>query len=200
MARKAKIKMYVEEAVAVKRCDKIVDQAWKDIVEYINDAYTYTSTSAKDMITKLGAKPTIAWKKFGFRAAGRTWYNNGVGLIEMNTNFLYSKDADEFIKNTTLHELAHLICLRLFKELKHNVRFRNIARVLGDDGERCHNYADPENKPERNKKKYYTVVCSCGEEHELSESDYEASIARKYLCGFCYSNLAEAKLRKINRI
>lgn len=198
MARKAKITMYVEEAVAVKRCDKIVDQAWKDIVKYINDKCGYTV--AKTMLTKLGAKPVIVWKKFGFRACGRTFYNNGVGLIEMNTNFLYSKDADEFIESTTRHELAHLICLRLFKELKHNANFRNIARVLGDDGERLANYAYPDNKPERSKKKRYTVVCQCGEEHELSEKVYAESIGRKYICGFCSRNLAEAKLRKIDRI
>ncbi len=69
MTRKAKIQMYVEEAVAVKRCDKIVDQAWKDIAKYINDMWEYDAT-AKSMLTKLGAKPTIVWKKFGFRSAG----------------------------------------------------------------------------------------------------------------------------------
>ncbi len=115
----------------------------------------------------------------------------------MNTNFLYSKDAEEFIKSTTLHELAHLICLRLFKELNHNVRFKNVARVLGDDGERCHNYAFPDNKPERSKKKYYTVVCPCGEEHVLSEKVYEATIAGKYLCKTCKRNLSKAKIKKI---
>ena len=198
MVKKAKIKMYVEESVAMKRCDKIVNQAWKDIAKYINDMCG--NTIAKSMITKLGAKPVIIWKKFGFGACGRTWYNNGVGLIEMNTNFLYSKDADEFIESTTRHELAHLICLRLFKELKHNANFRNIAKVLGDDGERCAHYALPDNKPERKMKKYYTVACPCGEEHVLSEKTYEATIAGKYLCRTCKRNLREAKIKLIDRI
>ena len=55
--------MYVEESVAVKRCDKIVNQAWKDVAKYINDMCGHTA--AKSMITKLGAKAgNCLWKKF----------------------------------------------------------------------------------------------------------------------------------------
>lgn len=183
----ANAKMYVSEVVAKRRSAQIVKESWQIMSTYLR------TNKADGLLKKLGSEPVLTWKKMGFGACGRTWTT---GAVEMNTNYLYSKDAKEFIEGTTRHELAHLICYRLFKELKHNARFKTVARMLGDDGERCANYAEPSNKPAR--KRIY-IKCACGHVHELTAAAYEKTLTGYYRCAICKRNLCEAKIVSVNK-
>jgi predicted SprT family Zn-dependent metalloprotease len=163
---------YVAESTAKRMCNKVFAEAmtsWETAVR--NSQF---SKAIQDEIlakTKLTAD-CITWRKMGFRAAGATIGNiqkkagKVVGRkvnIEMNINYLYSKDAKAFVNNTTRHELAHALAFLYDGSLDHKKTWKFVAKILGDDAERCHDYAAPENKPEKkvatdNKIKH---ICPC---------------------------------------
>jgi predicted SprT family Zn-dependent metalloprotease len=124
----------------------------------------------------------VVWRKIGFRMAGRTSKQviNGKKFfqIEMNINYLYSSSAVEFIKNTLIHELAHVLANKFNNSWGHDKTFKTIAQIMGDTGERCHNYAVPENKPvnktQRKKIVRISVVCPhCGKIYNLTPYMYK---------------------------
>lgn len=130
----------------------------------------------------------ITWKKMGFRAAGKTLiYTTGRIEIVMNINYLYSKDAKKFISNTLRHELAHALSWKYNQTCGHDKTWKNIARVIGDDAERCHDYAAPMNKPVKNtvrkvreRKKF--VCPKCGTVHNLTPLMQKRCAAGGYAC------------------
>lgn len=127
------------------------------------------------------------WKKIGFRCAGRAC-RQGTGVnanlyIEMNTNYLYSKDANDFIQSTPLHELAHVIAYLIDGSWGHDKTWKAVARVLGDDGSRCHNYAAPENKPKKNDPVFRKFQCpNCGNTVILTEKQVARYSKPGYAC------------------
>lgn len=185
MTKTKKIRPYVEESVAKKQTAKIAKESFKIVREFLTD------NACTGLLKKLGKAPVISWKKFGFNVCGRTY---STGEIEMNINFLYSKDAREFIESTAKHELAHLITLRLFNEFGHNERWRLYAKLIGDDGERLATYADPDNKPVR--KNQVTIECpKCHTKIKMTTRTYE-NIKRydNYVCSKCKASLTNAKV------
>jgi predicted SprT family Zn-dependent metalloprotease len=119
----------------------------------------------------------ICWKKFGFRTAGRATrvgsFNPILG-IEMNTNYLYSADACRFIKDTLVHEIAHCIAFQYDGSWGHDKTWKTVARILGDDAARCHDYATPSNKPvkatvTRTRKRTKFVCNKCKRIHNLTD-------------------------------
>lgn len=128
--------------------------------------------------------PSIVWKKKGYKLAGTTRYEYGGVVIEMNINFLHSESAEEFIKYTMLHELAHAINY-YYNGYHHDNQWKMIARLLGDDGNRCHNYKLPDNKPAR--KVYYLKCNDCLKVHEVTARKYNRYY--RYVCGYCRGKL-----------
>ena len=134
-------------------------------------------------------KPAIAWKKLGFGIAGRTRCESNI--IEMNINYLYSRDYDRFIRYTSLHELAHSIAFQLFDDARHDGIWRNIDRLLGGGSSCCHDYARPINAP---KKLRYIYECPrCGTIFRLSERRNKTVFDGTYRCMKCKTNLLEAR-------
>ena len=98
----------------------------------------------------------------------------------MNLNYLTSPDAMRFIKNTMVHELAHIINY-YYGGRNHDKQWKYIARLLGDDGERCHDYATPENKPV---KKTYQLKCTkCGKIYDVTAYRYNRYNSYRCRCG-----------------
>ncbi len=167
--------MYVSLENATRIANEIADKAWADL------------KPQTIRFGVLGARPVIIWKKKGFGAAGCFTYDTitGKSHIEMNINYLFSPDAEKFIKNTTIHELAHAATYKLFKTCKHDKAFKYMAICMGDDGNRCHDYRTPENS---NKK---TVTCNCGVTFCLTPHKIKKAKEGYYFCSKCKTNLSE---------
>jgi predicted SprT family Zn-dependent metalloprotease len=160
--------MYVSVEVAEKMGQEVLDKAFNEFMEhhYEKNCFLKPKRNMFSMVTVL-RKPTIVWKKKGFGVAGTA--HSRENKIEMNLNYLTSPDAMRFIKNTMVHELAHIIN-SYYGGRNHDKQWKYIARLLGDDGERCHDYRTPENKPI---KKTYQLKCEkCGKVYDVTAYRY----------------------------
>ena len=119
--------------------------------------------------------PAVVWKKKGYGLAGTAYCS--LNKIEMNSNYLHSPDALKFIRNTMLHELAHILN-GYYGGRNHDYQWREICHIIGDDGERCHDYRRPENAPAKDRK---IIKCvKCGKEYQVTNYRYQRY--SKYRC------------------
>ena len=179
-----KVKPFITQAKADKYINKIGKKAWKE--------FKQTLTSYQRV--KLGAYPLILWRKMGFRVAGCAHYNGY--YIEMNTNYLYSKDWKEFLDGTILHELGHIAAYKLYGEAGHGPVWKKVARQLGDSGDRCHTMEKPENG--KNRKGTIVVKCKCGHERVMTIKKYNRMCAQRYFCADCFQFFDKMKVVKKN--
>lgn len=136
------MKPYIGLKTAEALANEYVDNAIKVFKENVKNS------ELNDLLFDYFKKPEIVWKKRGFRIAGSYMpYSN---LINMNINYLYSKDAEMFIKNTIVHELAHAIN-RVYFGRCHDKQWKYICKLMNYPANIYHNYSLPENKPVRNK-------------------------------------------------
>lgn len=172
--------MYVTLDKAITMGQSTLDKAFNDFMnKYYNDPYFKSRGKSFEL-----EKPYVVWKKKGFGVAGTAFPS--MGKIEMNINYLYSVDAINFIHNTMIHELAHIIN-GYYGGRNHDHQWKYIARLLGDDAERCHNYKAPDNKPLKNRK---SIKCTgCGYVYEVT--DYRYRNYKKYICRKCKSHLIQ---------
>lgn len=111
--------------------------------------------------------------------------------IEMNIKYLDSKDALEFIWNTTKHELGHCINYRINKRRNHDASFRAIVRAIGGDPSTYHNFEDSEVGQKRKKQTKIDITCSCGAILRLSPLKVKRAKEGRYICKRCKRNLKE---------
>ena len=181
------MKAYIDIKTANEIAAEVFETAMNDWRNYcVKNALVKAWNATKDY----GYYMTVDWKKIGFRCAGRTCREKTCGIerlyIEMNVNYLYSVDAIKFIKNTLIHELAHLLAYKFNGSWGHDKTWKIIASILGDDANRCHNYATPENKPVRNtlrKRERKVFICpNCGIAHHLTPLMQKRCAAGGYQC------------------
>jgi len=101
----------------------------------------------------------------------RTCINSGHALITLNFRLFHGDTTtDANLKNTYLHELAHVLTNRLYgKQCGHSAKWVTMAKILGCNGERCH---DMEIPLELSSKKY-TVLCPmCPKPHRVTKAKY----------------------------
>ena len=187
------INPYMTEAAAVELTKQIFADAMNRWTEYCKE--NFPELVAKTMLND----NVIIWKKIGYNTAGRTSYVTVQGKriyeIVMNINYLYSKDVNKFIDSTVRHEIAHVIANLCDKRSwGHDKVWKTVARVMGDSGERCHNYAIPDNKPvatsaARRKTKF--VCPNCGTEFELTPLMIKRCASGRYYCRKCKTNMSE---------
>lgn len=143
------------------------------------------------------ADTPISWKKMGFNNAGRTVRRAFRGVnttsihyeIQMNINYLYSEDAEKFIRYTLIHELAHVIADVYNGSFSHNRTFKMFDRILGGTGERCCDYKTPINKPKSNK---ISFLCThCGTKFMLTPYMLTKCKSGNYRCNCCHTNMKE---------
>lgn len=111
--------------------------------------------------------------------------------IEMNIDFLTSPDAEEFIWETSKHELGHCINWRLNKRKHHDQAFRAIMRAIGGDPSTFHNYGTND---VQKKKGTVQFQCGCGEKILLSPLQLKRALKGVYLCKRCEANLKHGKI------
>jgi len=161
-----------------------LEEAKRLSFQYVKEAYDYfvehiEETPFRYEKHRIKLMPFIIWKKKGFKLAG-TAHGGSLNTIEMNINFLYSPDAMRFIKNTSVHELAHLIN-GWFHGRNHDKQWKYIAKFIGDDGERCHDYKLPEIASNNHK---YTAYCAC-REWKFTKYRYDKCADGGYRCRKC---------------
>lgn len=162
---------------AIVKANNIAAKAWEAAkIQFANT----------DKASRLGNIPKIYWKKIGFNTAGKYEWNivDNSDSITMNINFLSSADAEEFIESTTKHEIAHAIAHRVYHENGHGRAWKLACIIVGDDGNRCHNYAAPANSNKRCIK-----CCKCGQTYEFSPIRIKRAKEGAYRCGNCHENL-----------
>lgn len=118
-------------------------------------------------------KPRIEFKSKG-RAAGIAWK----GRIVIDT-FIGGQDIAE-LKNTVLHELAHVVVMHLFPSASsHGREWQRVMGLLGEKPRRCHYL---KSKPAR-EKIYHVAVCDCaGRERFISTRNKNSY---RYTCASC---------------
>ena len=171
----ATTKPYIGVTVAKKTANTLAKAAWERFVEKC------TPYQKK----KLGTFPKIVWEKRGFRIAGEANLTDNV--ISMNINYLYSSDANRFVTETIIHELAHIVAYRVYNSGGHDAKWRNTCLWLGGNGVRCHEYKTPINKPGYTTMKVFK--CTCGVQFEFTEKQAKKYLGGEYRCHKCHRNL-----------
>ena len=96
------MKPYIDLKTAETLANEYIDNAIKVFKENVKNS------KLNDLLFDYFKKPEIVWKKRGFRIGAS--YIPYFNLIKMNINYLYSKDAEIFIKEASIHELALKYC------------------------------------------------------------------------------------------
>lgn len=130
--------------IDLKTADVLVNQYMDDAIKVFKE--NVKNSKLNNLLFEHFKKPEVVWKKRGFRVAGS--YVPFFNLIKMNSNYLYSKDAERFLKETTLHELAHAINKIYFGRC-HDAQWKYICKLMNRSPNIYHNYRTPENKPVR---------------------------------------------------
>lgn len=129
--------------------------------------------------------PNVIYKLRG-RVAGYATF--GTWTIDLNAALLM-QNVDKFIESTVPHEMAHLVCDRVYPEAHrptgsftitrrgirrpkretHGPQWREIMRVMGVvDITRCHSYDTSDTKVMKSNSRIHPWGCPCGKEFMLS--------------------------------
>ena len=100
---------YVSLEAAQVKSKMVFDDAMSRWNKFANDNITLHQRKAMNVMLN---NVVICWRKVGFNAAGRASVIRNIGELTMNINYLYSKDANEFIDKTLRHELAHMLIIK----------------------------------------------------------------------------------------
>lgn len=79
--------------------------------------------------------------------------------VQINS-LLFTLGTQQHVRETFLHETAHVLADLFYKmDCNHDWRWVRMARLLGDTGDRCHNYSYLLNKQRAKKLTYICVTC-----------------------------------------
>ena len=135
--------------------------------------------------------PNVVWRSMGVRRAGTCNYSTNT--IELNSDYLKSKDWQRFLDETPLHELAHAISYQVYGEHGHKRVWKSVSISLGLKGNRCHDFERPEGvRVITRKRKTYSAYCPCGE-HIISSVKYNRIMRGiDYICVRCKQRISVA--------
>ncbi len=124
-------------------------------VSDISEVITRSFEEAKDRYNLDWQRPVFNFKLKG-TTAGRAHLRDNV--ISINEG-LYLRNKSEFLKQTLIHEVAHLAAFRQFSDRGHGNGWKRVMIDFGLQPTRCHSYDVSEVKS-NTKKFYYTCGCS----------------------------------------
>ena len=104
-------------------------------------------------------------------------------------NTILSETNPDTFHETIIHEVAHLVTrkVRPLAKQAHGPEFKQIDKLLGGRGTRCHNY-DVSTVPTKERRKVrYECKCNCTGSHFVTRKT--ASMASLYRCKTCKSTL-----------
>jgi predicted SprT family Zn-dependent metalloprotease len=172
--------VYVELDKAIEIGNEVLNEGIKKFIEQLDNNPIFTMRAKMFGKSLIPPTPTVEWKKKGFGRAGTAFPS--LNKIEMNLNYLQSPDAMKFIRNTMLHELAHILN-GYYGGSNHDNQWKFICYLIGDDGNRCHDYRIPENS------NFKKIRCkSCGKVYDVTT--YRYNRYSKYRCK-CHGELEQ---------
>lgn len=117
-------------------------------------------------------------------AAGYAQLNYITGEMKIKLHYRLLKDKPEQLKATYLHELAHILANRWYGyACHHDVNWKQVAILLGDNGERCHNMDVAAFRPARRARKRYVYACTgCPKQYQLTEMRHKRMMLYPRAC------------------
>ena len=94
--------------------------------------------------------------------AGRAWPLKNE--IQLSAKIFGDIENEHGFENTVTHELAHLIA-----KFGHGSEWKNMHRLLGGDGQRCHNFKCERRSPQNTK---FVTCPNCNERLEMGSRKY----------------------------
>jgi predicted SprT family Zn-dependent metalloprotease len=187
----------LEEAQAL--ANRSCQESWDEMIRIL------TEQGLEKVVTRIGKAPKIEWRRMKSSMIAGYYhfptiphpgkvYNLSYpprwdDRIEMNTKYLDSKDAIQFIWDTTKHELGHCLNYRINKRKNHDAAFRAIVTAIGGDPSTYHNYEDSEvGKPPKRQSRT-EVKCKCGVVFQLTPIRMKRAAEGIYTCRKCKENL-----------
>ena len=141
--------------------------------------------------------PAIRMDKKG-TVAGTAHYREH--MVNFNTD-LYIRNVEEFLADTAVHEVAHLVTGRLHGHDRrwtgrkwvrgvqpHGIEWQNIMRSLGAEPIRCHSFDTTETKIKRNVTKYQ-YTCGCKTYEVGAKVHKRIQMGAVYTCRKCKGKL-----------
>ena len=108
-------------------------------------------------------------------------------VIEIN--FRLHKDNPQELEDTYVHELAHIVCQRIYpRERGHGYIWQRVMLQMGQQPTRCHNMDTTKYKAKRKK---YIYECGCRDHIELSSVRHgRINNGASYRCRSCGQRLS----------
>jgi SprT protein len=174
----------------------------------LEDKVLETYLKSKSIFNREFELPSISFDLKG-RVAGNA---NSRNHLRFNP-ILFRENVDDFLARTVPHEVAHLICFKLYPYSKqhHGPEWRSIMQRLGiQDIARCHSY-DTTSVAQRKPRIKFEYKCLC-KRHEVGNAIHQRNLSgmKKYVCTDCktpivytgarlipFGNLIERKQDKI---
>jgi SprT protein len=154
----------------------------KDIL----DAVMVVTEKANSVFPRLDMQiPIVDFYRKG-RTAGKAFYF----LHQVTFNEVLAQENPNTFFNTVIHEVAHLVTHKLYPFCKqhHGPEFKQVMRMLGGDGKRCHTYNTESVRIIKTKTRY-VYKCDC-QEHKVTKTTHtKISIGHKFSCKRCKSTI-----------
>ena len=180
------IKQYVSLVEAKRRSTIVFDKTIDKFEKYCSER---NKNLFFDIVSTAFHKTIIQWKELGFHVAGEVIEFDDCYVINMNINYLYSKDAKKFVKLTLIHEMAHIVAKCNCGTFRHNKIFKQFDKILGGRGTTHHNYDTPTNKPERKNNRIEVVCPICGTKYSLTKYMINSCKNGERICRKCKTNM-----------
>lgn len=133
--------------------------------------------------------PMVVYRDIG-GIGGLAWRREN--KVEFSKTLLIENEG-RFINQIVPHELAHLICFKVYPNASaHGPQWKGVMRRLGCEPSRCHSY-DVSNVSNA-KARPYTYVCRCGEMKLSQTLHFRAQLGKKYGCRKCGQKIIWKKL------
>lgn len=127
-------------------------------------------------------------------SAGKAYTKRGTdyGKIKLNyrlfKDFKDNQELKKNLKNTYIHELAHVLANRLHGcSQGHNSRWRNIFKIMGGNGETYHTMEVNHLRPSH-LKRVFKATCNC-RTHNLNRTQYNKAKLGILSCTLCKGKL-----------
>jgi len=141
------------------------------VPESIRESEAFTQTLTAEVWMKVFRKGTVR--------AGTAFLDR----IELNDK-LFTLGTKEDVRATFLHETAHILANRYYeRSCNHDWRWVRMARLLGDTGDRCHDYSYL--KAQRRAQRLVYACVSCDYRYRRTK---RLDVSR-YRCGRCHGAL-----------
>ena len=135
--------------------------------------------------------PAIGYRDIG-RVAGLAWLREN--RVEFSKTLLL-ENADKFIARTVPHEIAHLICFKLYPGASgHGREWKSIMSRLGLEPSRCHSYDT--SSVSNTRPRPFVYVCRCvGHEFKLTRNIHnKILLGQVRTCCKCHTKIVWKKL------